>query len=273
MEPQTGYTYSANQSGGPSRARRLLMVVVLFVVVGAILVGAQMYFTQSQFRMTGTDPLLTNVSYLSPSINATFNRTLSSKNISVTSSPSIVSSTSVKDKTLTIGFGSSKTLEANKTYTITIKSISDSSGKQLTNQVLKFTAKNIAYNKLSKQQQATVDTSRQQYIYSKSSIDFSGDTVFLDDGMTAQQVEATRTAYFNFSQQINKRFGTVDINTNSIVNSTPDATTTTLNYTTVIDGTNYSTRLDFTASTIELYIYDADGGQIFDSGAIDVSAS
>lgn len=155
MQPdQPVYTFQPEQPA-PNRSLRNLVLAILAVAVLAI-IGFALVSSQ-HFKVVSTSPDLNNVSQIAPFIKVNFNKNLSSKNIKLSSSPSIISSSSISQKTLTINL---KTMSGKKTYSIVIESISDTLGARVTNETLTFTTQNIAYSSLPSDQQKAIVNSQ-----------------------------------------------------------------------------------------------------------------
>jgi hypothetical protein len=138
--------------------------VAIFLAVSGLFMGSSFasssFASSSVFRPTGTTPSLNKVSYISPYIKVSFSKALSSKGVVLESSPrkpngySLVRNFSIANKILTINLYGDE--EANKRYTITIRSISSLSGEHISNLVFKFTTKKIDFDKLSAAEQKEI---------------------------------------------------------------------------------------------------------------------
>jgi hypothetical protein len=153
MNPEETLPNLPNLPSSPDGGRfskRLLLLGLGVVVIIAL--GVVAYFNQHQttgnhpttaaitpdkLSITSTDPDVASVTTLTQSLAINFNLPLTAGSATVTASPQIISSTSITGKTLTLTL-TPKTLLDAKTYTITIKSISSTSGKSLTNKQITF---------------------------------------------------------------------------------------------------------------------------------------
>lgn len=277
MEPESN-PYNVSVGGQPANGQRRTRLVMLSAIVLVVVLVASMallWVQNLQFRMTGTDPSLDSFSYAVPQMEVSFNHNLSTNGLDVTSSPNIIKSAKVSGKKITIAFRT-VTLDKGKTYTITLKSVHDTGNRTITNKVLKFTAKDIPYDKLSTAQQKAVVNAQDNYPYSATSIGINDTDPLLNGGVTTPQIEGLREAFFNFSKSISKQFKQVAIDGDSVsfVPHDPNSSSTvnTVNFNVTIDKTDYTVRLDYSdLTTVELYIYNSGGTQIYDSGTIDKS--
>lgn len=147
MSPEETYSYPPSSPDGSQPKKRLrllvLLAIVVVIVLGALAIMVSLKSTPkttetTEFSITATTPGVKQVTTQTPSIAINFNRPLETNSASVASSPSIITSTSTTDNTLTLTFAA-KTLVSAKKYTITINSISSTTGERLTDQLLTFT--------------------------------------------------------------------------------------------------------------------------------------
>lgn len=176
----------------------LILLLAIVAIVGFVWIGLQ----SAKFHITGTDPGTNKVALISPYIRVNFNKQLSSTNLSISADPKEeIKSYSAKNTVLQINLNTP--LHADTTYTITIRSISSTSGSTLTNQIIKFTPQDIDYQDLSKEQQQAIMQTQVQRPAAQSdpilshlphgTLDFNLEPTFTTDsnGKTTLVLEAT----------------------------------------------------------------------------------
>jgi len=131
----------------------ILKKILSLAIVPAILLGGFLVYRGMQFRIVSTNPNTNSVSQLAPFLKVNFSKQLDGKPVSLDVNAPIVQSYTVSGKTLTINF---LPLSVGQSYTITIKSVTAVGGKTLQNKVLRFTAKDIVFNDLPKDQQKAI---------------------------------------------------------------------------------------------------------------------
>jgi len=226
------------------------------------------------FHVSSTNPKMSDVSSLSPYIVFAFNRDVSPKGVSVTSSPTnFISGTKVNGKNLQVNF-KFHGMSPNKKYSITIKSISSTDGKKIVDKTFSFTAQEIGYDDLDPAAQQAIVNNQDHFTYTVDTYAFDGISVITDDaGLSSQQEQALRQAVFNYSKQLNTQFKLVTLYKESLQEG-PDNPTTgggTIYFTLGIDGKTYSAQMDHWELTVmHLYLRDPQTNAIvFDSGDID----
>lgn len=130
--------------------------IILALVFGLLILASWFIYNSLVFRVTNTNPNTNNISSIAPFFKINFTKNITDKNLSVTSSDSsTVRSIEAKDKTVTVTFSS---LELDKIYTISLNNVESSSGDTIKDKYFSFTTKDIAYDKLPKdQQQGIID--------------------------------------------------------------------------------------------------------------------
>lgn len=222
-------------------------LVFLLVVLALFMLGkpsTKHTNTPAEFSMTGTSPSGYGITTQVTTLAVNFNRQLSSVKPSVTSNPSIISSTSVSGKTLTISFTPDK-LTKNTRYSITIASISDTTGQRLTNQKLVFTP---AF------QPPT----------------FTGESGLYDKGLSTDQVQSLESYISDFKPWASSvSIDQASINHYKDRNSAFDYWH--IAFTMDVDGTTYNVVTNYTATLkIQVIILDpASGNQLFEEGGVD----
>jgi hypothetical protein len=244
---------------------RLLRALLGLVVIFVVLFAAYQFYLSRHFRVVSTSPKISNIAAVSPYLKINFNRQLSSKGLSVSSSYSVIKSYKVQGKTLLVNLKSPMT--AGYEYSIKVKSISDTKGEKITNKAFLFTPKNIAYQKLSKDQKAALLQAQANRPPSVSDITFSDIGALVSDGVTNNQATSLRQDFFNFVPKANK------VTVTNVVpvphNRNSSSTNDTINFNVKIDAKTYTARIDYSHLNdyIRLYLYDPTGAQVFDSGA------
>ena len=147
MSPEENYSYppSLPDDNQFKKRLRLLLVlaIVLVVVIAAFAIlnphkkpGATTRTTT--FSITGIVPGIGGITTQTSSMGINFNMPLKTNSATVTSSPSIITATNITGNMLTLTFVT-KTLVSTKHYDITINSISSTTGKRITKQLISFT--------------------------------------------------------------------------------------------------------------------------------------
>ena len=136
---------------------RFIGLLSIFILAALIAVQILASF---HFHVVSTDPNIKKFSNAVPFFKINFNRTLSTSNVKVTSSPSIISSYSVSGKTLDLSL---LPLSVGKTYAITLQSIADSRNQTITNQVFSFVAQAINPSGLPTDQRQAILRNQESY--------------------------------------------------------------------------------------------------------------
>lgn len=238
----------------------------LAIICGVLLVllGAYQIYLASHFRVSGTDPKMNHVAAVSPYIKIKFNRELSSKKISVTSSYSVVKSYHVEGKNLVVDLKSPMT--ADYKYWIKINYIADQKGDVLRDKTFNFTPKNIPFDELSEDQQQALLAVQRKRPPSANDIAFSGIDTLVNGGLTADQAEIIQRDFFNFAPKAK----TVTIDKSSIVetphNRNSASTFDTTTFTVKVGSQTYSAKIEYSyLGDVRLYLYDNTGALVFDS--------
>ncbi len=128
----------------------------LIIVIGVLIIPfiGLLYYQFFVFHITGTNPGTRQVSNISPFIDINFNKALDEDNIevNVVEAP-ITGYDVVNEKTLRIGLGP---MDARQEYTIEISKIHSKKGEELVNKTVRFTAKQIPFEKLPKSQKEAI---------------------------------------------------------------------------------------------------------------------
>ena len=211
MQPNKRFSQSAGYSQQQRKTFKMLVVFGIGLVIILIIVAALSVHKNSQFRVVNTSPDINNVGLITPTISFNFNEELNSEGLQVTSKPAIISKTELKDKSLVITLLTP--LKLNQQYTITIGSISSVGGSKLTDLIYKFNAKEIDYNKLPADQQATIMQQQVDRPASKDNYSYIGESLFYDNGFTQDQVSNLKQALFMYFTASKLDVSTVTVNT------------------------------------------------------------
>jgi hypothetical protein len=259
------YALQPNDSG--NQKKWFIRIAIAFTAALILLIIA--LAKPGQLQITGTNPDPSTLNTTSTFLKVTFNHQLSSKGLSVSSQPSIVTSSTVSGNTLTINLNQSMTGGTN--YIITINSISDTSNGQLTNKVYSFKPAATAFNNLPTDQQNAALQQQQNHPPSKSNIGFVGTDELLNYGVTLGQENSLEQAFFNFKPTSTAVI--IDTNTIAPVARDPNSASPsdTINFSVTIDSQPYNAKIIYSNITdLQLILVDpANAKQVFDSGVID----
>ena len=114
--------------------RKLIMIVGIALVV--MLIGLLVYRSM-QFRITGTNPSMRKITYITSFIEVGTNHKLASDGLSVLGSNNIIRSFEVKDKKIIIGL---QNMKKDTDYSITLTGIKAENGKIIPLKTLDFRA-------------------------------------------------------------------------------------------------------------------------------------
>ncbi len=241
------------------------LVLIVAGVALLVFLGYQFYLSR-HFRVVSTNPSTKNVATISPFLKINYNRQLSSKGLSVTSSYSVVKSYEVQGKTLVVNLKTPMT--ASYQYYVKVNSISDNNGEKLVGRVFVFTPKKILSKNLPEDQKQALLKTQSQRPRSKNSIVFTGLSSILNIGVSATQVNNLQQFFFDFAPQAN----TISITNVAPVphNRNSSSTSNTVNFTAQLNGKTYQARLEYSGLTdySRLYLTDSSGAQVFDSNTV-----
>jgi hypothetical protein len=116
------------------------------VVLVVMLVGF-LVWRSATFHITNTDPVMGNVSTISPFLQIKFNQPISASGLRVLSSSDFTTDPEVSGSTLTIPF--IVPLHSGQMYTITLVVVHSMKGKTITNRVFRFQPRYIPSSQLS----------------------------------------------------------------------------------------------------------------------------
>jgi hypothetical protein len=175
---------------------------------------------------------------ISPYVKFYFNQPLSTKDLSVTSQPEAFGNPKLQGKTLTLSV--TTPLDTSQSYTVTIHSIRSTSGKQLTDQVFRFTPQDIPFQKLSKAMQQAILAIQANKPLTRDSFTYIGDTAFTDRGLTIIQLAGVKQALFQYLQIQHLKANTITFSEVTIIPFDPHQNTgiTTGTFTVSFDGSH-----------------------------------
>lgn len=131
--------------------------IILGLCLIIVLVVLWYVFIIAPFHIVRTNPSSHNVASLTPFFNVEFNKPLSVNGLAVSSSPNVIQSYAVEQKTLVINLIG--LMKIGTTYTIDIHSVEATGGHKLTNKIFRFMPQDIAYANLPKDQQTAIQNS------------------------------------------------------------------------------------------------------------------
>lgn len=133
------------------------------IFIGVLLIAAAIAIfvvSSLRFKVTGTDPKLSAVSTISPTLTINFNKQLSVKGLSVSSGNKLIRNYQISGKKLIIT--ADTPLVIGQKYTLTIKSIQSESGSIIRDKTLTFVVKDIPYDGLSTTAQKKIISQQDQ---------------------------------------------------------------------------------------------------------------
>lgn len=213
----------------------------------------------------------TSMAPLTPFLKVTFNKELSSKNLSVTSDSKLVQSAKVDGKTLIITLTApNNAMDPSQNYKITIAHLESTDGKKFGGKAYSFSPQQTDATNLPVDQQQAILRQTTDPLISVADIDFSGtDEIFRDDSLVRlQSSQGIEEAFFHFYPFAH----TITIDTHGVTRTPPDSDNTTITFAATINGNKkYKAKVDHTGTTEHLYLYDSENKQVFDSKSIDLS--
>lgn len=199
-----------NQPLSPSPWFRIRKYVLLASVLLIGFFVANSVWNILTFRVTGTDPGMSNVAAASAYIDIDFNKSIVAKSLSLKYSTPFVTKTVVTSNRVRLDIQGTG-LEVGKRYTITMVRVDSTGGKQILNKQLSFTAKNIPVSQLSKDQQQALLNRQDHYPYEVQYINFAGFDTLLNSGVSSEQLQAIQSYLYAYSQQVHKQFWTITL--------------------------------------------------------------
>ncbi|HUA13584.1 MAG TPA: hypothetical protein VL989_03735 [Candidatus Sulfotelmatobacter sp.] len=241
----------------------LVLVVIVLAVIGFSV------FKNIGFRISGVEPDTSNFASISPFMKISFNRTLSSKGLVLSSSYSIISSYKVSGSDLFVDL--KVPLTAGYPYYVKVVRVQDTKGNVLKNQTISFTPKNIAFQNLSPDQQRALLETQAKKPDSKANITYNNFDYLTNYGLTDTQVDTLEQAFFNFKEDAK----VVTISTPSVAAAPHSADTSstqgTITFSVSVDGTDYNASVNYTQLGVDaqLYLYNpSTNAQVFNSYSV-----
>lgn len=266
MQPNQ-YNQQFNYSDRPTRSMRgfkifaIAMVALILIILGLSLHRA------SQFHMVSATPDLDHVAAISPDITFNFDRDLKSDPLSLTSTANIAGDVKINGKSLTVAIAQPLTIGTE--YSLTFSSISSTDGATLTNQTYTFTAKDIAFQDLSKEQQQTILAQQQKKPAGKDfSSSYFGETELLNSGLTQDQVDDIKQGLYNYLTAAKAKAAAITFSKATPAAPHPDDPLgpDVRSFAVSLDDKAYSAKVSTSdISTARLYLYDASGKLLYDS--------
>lgn len=238
------------------------LILVVFVVFGGI--------NTLRFHLVTISPGLDSIGPATPYIDFKYSKALSDK-YTVSAVPAVIKSSEVDGKNLRLFLNSDGVVVGAK-YKITVGSVYSKSGSRIVNNSYEFTAKDIGYNDLNTEQKSYVVSRQDKFVYSRTTILFTGDDALIDRGVSSSQLIVLQQAVFAYSKTINKQFARVDIVNSSLVQAPYDSSSSDpvsiLDFDSTVDGQTFHFRFTYSGFTVaQLQIYDKSGATLlFDSG-------
>jgi hypothetical protein len=168
----------------------LVIVILIFSV-----------FNSRKFHVVSTNPSTSSVSYITPFFIINYNKSIAAS-VSISSSPNLVRNYTVSGETIIINLNS---MRVGVSYFIDIKSVTDINRGVIKNKIFKFTAQNISYDNLPKDQQQIIVNNQDRYPspinnpitahlpYTTAGYSLSSDIVSGPNGMAELVLNATIT--------------------------------------------------------------------------------
>ncbi len=140
--------------------KRVKQIVVL---LGLLLASVIIYviYLQVTFRVVATEPKMKDINILSPVVKVYFNKPITAKDLSVTSSENIIYTYEAEDKELKVVLNGP--LQLKKSYTITINSVMSTSGKTIIKRSFTFVPKDIDPLNLTDEQENLLVSEQDKY--------------------------------------------------------------------------------------------------------------
>jgi hypothetical protein len=142
MNPQDNYGFpvTPEDPGDTKFKKRLRLLGILAAIMVVVFIVLIIISNRKPLTITSYNPTLSVITTQAPTLKLTFNMPLVSTSASVTSNPSIITSSNVSGNTLTLNL-KARTMLILHTYTITIKSLQATTGQKLVNKVVSFSPK------------------------------------------------------------------------------------------------------------------------------------
>jgi hypothetical protein len=262
------YNYADADTKNQRRTRRMLLLASLALVAIMAIIITLSIRSAHKLRVLSTNPTTETITTVSPYLKVTFNQKLSTKNVKLSSNPSIIKSYQIVNDVLVINLTSVESaLDSSKEYTITVNTLSSDSGSRLSNQAFTFTPQDATPSNLPGDQQQALQREDQAAgnPATTDDIDFEGVESLFDQPISIAPILGLQHAFLQFKPYAQSV--TVD---NTSIHSVQQGSPTIEEFSLTIDNTSYRAKLTFTESIARLYLYDTGGKQVFDSKDIDL---
>ena len=243
------------------------------VMIMAVSITGLLVFQASRFHLVNITPGLKAVTILTSSVSFNYSSKLSETGIRVSSGDKIISSFSVRDKRLVVSLNSID-LNVGEKYTITVGPLIDIRSRKLAEKTYSFKVVGVSLDELSKSQRAAIIKQQDSVTYTRSSINYFGLDVLTNNGLSANQLEDVKQAFFLYSNSIKHKISQVTVLNDSLMlgpyNSNDPDPVSSSTFSIKIDNIELGAKLVYSGlSSAELYLYDQVGGkQLFDSGLL-----
>ncbi len=141
------------------KAKQIKRATVILAVIVAILLVYN-FIQLQKFHIVNTDPSTSRFSNLIPFMKINFNKPVSRQGLYVSSSPNIINSYTVNNKTLSLSL---KPLTLDKSYVVTLRSVYSTNGQKIINDTIRFTTTYINPNNLPTDQQQAILRNQDHY--------------------------------------------------------------------------------------------------------------
>ncbi len=256
----------------PIISSRLTRSIIVLLLLSVCVWGGLAYYDSLHFHVVSTTPSTRNVSSIAPFFDINFNRPLSGEGLAITSDPNIIKTYKISGKSIIVSLNAS--MQLNSIYTITVSHISDLKGDSLSSLVFSFKAQDIPYQDLPKDQQQVLLSRQTVKLNTRNSLTYTGLDSFVNYGLSTSQLEGLKQTLFLFYQTTSKEAYSLSLKGVTAVPHDPNSSSIadTINFTVGLGKTSYSAKLSYIGlNDIELYVYNAAGVQVYDSGLIDGS--
>jgi hypothetical protein len=156
-----------------------------------------------------------NVAAASAYIDINFSKDIVASSLSIKYSEPFVRKTEIGENNVRLDLQHGG-FKVGREYTITIVRVDSTSGKQILNKQLRFTAKDVPVSKLGKSQQQALVNKQDQYPYAPEYISYPGFDALLTRGVSSEQLQSMKESMFNYSNAVKKQFNTITLETSSV---------------------------------------------------------
>jgi hypothetical protein len=228
----------------------------MFVIV---LIGIQLIMN-IRFREVSTDPPTSEVSIISPFLEINFNKELSKQKLTISSTRGLVKSYKLSGKIISLNLNSPTV--ASKTYYITIARVYDIKNNTIKNLKIKYTAQNIAFQNLPKDQQRVILNNQAPI----QEVVFNNSNALVNYGITTNQLSQIEAYILQYKSSAK----TITFETNSFTDNeinTSQGSIFSVGYSVDIDGIIYKASDEYLGNSINLSLYNQNGSLVFNEGS------